>query len=294
MQTVDVTNPESDPTIDQGADTLLGRVFVDQGIIDEDDIEIIVKHARQKRLRFGEAARELKLISKEDLERAMAKQFNNPFLAEGEGGYPVELVAAFKPFSKKGQAIHKLRACLLQHWNSVEHRSLAVVGSSTHQGCSYIAANLAITFSQLGQRTLLVDADMQNAHLHQLFNINNNVGLSAVLAGRTSINFVAKKLPFFRNLSIVSAGAPPPNATELLGRKELNNVMMKLRKHFEIVIFDTPPLDSNSGAELIARACGDSIVVLRKDFTIIEDAKVLVDALRENKSDIIGAVMTNY
>jgi receptor protein-tyrosine kinase len=135
---------------------------------------------------------------------------------------------------------------------------------------------------------------MQNAHLHKLFHIKNNVGLSAVLAGRTSINFVVKKLPLFRNLSIVSAGAPPPNATELLGRKELKNIMSELHEQFEMVIIDTPPLKSNSGAEIIAQACCSSIVVLRKNFTFIEEAKILVDVLRENRSDIIGTVMTNF
>ena len=280
------------PTTEVGA--LLGRVLIDQGKLAEDDIETIVTHAREKKLRFGEAALGLRLITVDDLEHAMAQQFDYPFLTEGTGDYPDELVAAFKPFSPKGQALRDLRARLLQAWDSDKNRSVAIVAADVNQGCSYIAANLAVVFSQLGHKTLLVDGDMLNARLHKLFNLKNNVGLSAALVGRTPAKMVVRKLPHFRNLSIVSAGAPPPNVTELLSRRELNATVSELRAQFDIVIFDTPPMESNTGAEFIARACGESIVVIRKDHTYLQDAEELMDKLRNVKTNLIGTVMTNF
>ena len=147
----------------------LGQVLVDHGKIGERDIERILKYARKKRLRFGEAASRLRLVSHDDIERAMAAQFDYPYLEKGAGGYPSELVAAFEPFSKKGRALRILRAQLLSHWHSDENRTLAIIAPSQREGCSYIAANLAVAFSQLGQRTLLVDANLQHARQHKKF-----------------------------------------------------------------------------------------------------------------------------
>jgi receptor protein-tyrosine kinase len=274
---------------------LLGRLLVDQGKIENRDIPRIVKHARKKKLRFGEAAKDLKLISKTDLEHAMAEQFDYPFLKRGEGGLPKELVAAFAPFSKKGQALRNLRARLLQHWgDQYVHQALAIVGAAEDEGCSYIAANLAVVFSQLGQRTLLVDCDMRNGRQHDLFRIKNNVGLSAALMGRANIGQVIKRLTLFRNLYILPAGAAPPNVAELFGRRELSKVVGQLRDNFDIVIFDTPPASENSGADLVAAACGNALLVVRKNKTRVAEAEGLVDAVRATGGNIVGSVMNKF
>lgn len=272
----------------------LGQVLVDHGKIKERDIERILKYARKKRLRFGEAAARLRLISRTDLEHAMAAQFDYPYLEKGAGGYPAELVAAFKPFSPKGQALRILCAQLLLRWHSDQRKALAVVGSGYREGCSYIAANLAIVFSQLGHRTLLVDADMQNARQHKLFGIKNDVGLSAALVGRASFESVIKKMVLFRDLSILPAGAPPPNPAELLDRAELKDSMAWLRQQYEVVIFDTPPVTENLGIEAVATACGSALAVFRKDYTKLSDAESLVQAIRGSGADVVGSVMSNF
>ncbi len=291
-KTESVIEKEVNPSQEVAA--LLGRVLVDQGKLLDGDIERIVTHAREKRLRFGEAAKELGLINDEDLEHAMAEQFDYPFLTKGAGEYPDELVAAFRPFSPKGQALRDLRAHLLQTWDNDEHHSLAIVAADVNQGCSYLAANLAIVFSQLGHKTLLIDGDMLNARQHQIFKLNNNVGLSAALVGRTPISMVTRKLPLFRNLSVLSAGAPPPNVTELLSRRELTDIVGALSNQYDIVIFDTPPITTKTGAEFIAKACGDTIAVVRQDYTYLQDAEKLMDKLRMANSNVIGTVMTNF
>lgn len=273
---------------------LLGRLLVDQGRIKEADIEGILKYAREKRVRFGEAATRLHLISSQDLEHAMSAQFEYPYFEKGAGGYSSELIAAFDPFSTKGQALRILRAQLLLRWHSEGHRTLAVVGSHNREGCSYLAANLAIVFSQLGHRTLLVDADLQHARQHKLFGVKNDVGLSAVLVGRASHESVIKELALFRALSMLPAGAPPPNPGELLGRKELTDMIQKLRDQYDMVIFDTPVGSANFGAETVAGACGSALVVLRKNHSYLSDANSLIQAVRGTGAGVIGAVMTDF
>lgn len=277
------------------AGSLVGRLLIDQGKIDKKDIERIVKHARKRKLRFGEAAKDLKLISKMDLEHALAEQFDYPFLQKGEGSLSQDLVAAYQPFSRKGQALRNLRTRLMQQWGADgQHQALAVVGATDGEGCSYIAANLAIVFSQLGQRTLLVDADMLNARQHTLFNVQNNVGLSAVLLGRTSHEQRIKQLTLFRNLSILTSGAPPPNVTELLGRRELARLVETLRDHYDIVIFDTPPGTAHGGADLVAGACGNALIVLRQHSTGVAAAESLVNTVRSAGARVLGAVLNDF
>lgn len=273
---------------------LLGRLLVDQGRIKESDIESILKYAQEKRVRFGEAATKMRLISSHDLEHAMSAQFEYPYFEKGAGGYSSELIAAFDPFSPKGQALRVLRAQLLLRWYSEAHRTLAVVGSHKKAGCSYLAANLAIVLSQLGQRTLLVDADLQHGRLHKLFGVKNDVGLSAILVGRASLESVIKELPLFRALSILPAGAPPPNPDELLGRKELTDMIPKLRDQYDVVVFDTPPGSTNLGMELVAGACGSALVVLRKNSTFLSDASALMQAVRNEGADVVGSVMSDF
>ena len=170
--------------------SLIGLLLVQHGKIKNSDIERILAYARKKDMRFGEAAVKLRLISGVDLDRAIATQFDYPYLEKGAGGYSAigekELVAAFSPFSDKGQTLRVLRAQLLLHGISSERHALAIVGSQDREGCSFIAANLAVTFSQLGQRTLLIDADLQNGRQHKLFGVKNDVGLSAALVGHAS------------------------------------------------------------------------------------------------------------
>ncbi len=273
---------------------LLGQVLVDSGKLDHGDIERIVKYARDKKLRFGEAAKKLRLVSQHDIDNALARQFDYPVLDEGAGGYSSELVTAFKPFSEKSQAISNLRSKLLRYWQGEDKHALAIMGSHAKEGTSYLAANLAVVFSQLGHRTLLVDADLRAGRQHQVFNVPNKVGLSAVLVGRTPAESVIRSLPLFRDLSLLTAGAPPPNPAELLGRGELKAVVQSIQKDYDIVIFDTPAMISNHGAESVAAACGNVLTVVRKRQTRVADAQAMIDAVRSTGSVVVGSVMTSF
>jgi receptor protein-tyrosine kinase len=279
--------------------SMIGLLLVQQGKIKDRDIERILTYARKKNMRFGEAAVKLRLISSLDLDRAVATQFDYPYLEKGAGGYSAvgekELVAAFSPFSEKGQTLRVLRAQLLLHGISTERHALAVVGSQPREGCSYIAANLAVTFSQLGQRTLLIDADLQYGRQHKLFGIKNDIGLSAALVGHASFESVTRKLSLFRDLSFIPCGAPVPNPNELLGRPELQTAFASLREHYEVVIFDTAPLVKAIGAELVASLCGSALVVVRKDHTRLREAEAMMQHLRNRGDiDILGSVMNLF
>jgi chain length determinant protein tyrosine kinase EpsG len=187
-----------------------------------------------------------------------------------------------------------LRSQLILRWFSEGRKTLAVV--SPHAGCgsSYIAANLAVIWSQMGERTLLIDADLKHGRQHELFNVKNQVGLSNVLAGRGSMDSVIKPVPLFRGLSLLTAGAPPPNPGELLERKELKDIVERALEDYSVVIFDTPAMDNTNGWEFVASQCSDALLVIRKNKTQLSTATKMIKRIRSLNAEVVGSVLTDF
>ncbi len=272
----------------------LGLTLVDQGKIKPSNIKSILTFSQQHGVRFGEAAVELGLIQQKALDEALAAQFNYPYIDDKANKISKELVAAYAPFSRKGEALRALRSQLILSWFSEGRKTLAV--ASPHPGCggSYIAANLAVIWSQMGERTLLIDADLQNGRQHELFNVQNKIGLSSLLAGRGTLDSIIKPVPLFRDLSLLPAGAPPPNPGELLERKELGEILEKALDNFSMVIFDAPPVSSISGWEFVASQCTDALVVMRKNKTSLAAASKMIKKIRSLNTEVVGSVLTDF
>ncbi len=275
------------------ADSRLGQILLETGKIRDRDVEQILHLAKKKGLHFGEAAVKLKLTTRDDIEHALARQFQYPYLREGEGGFGKELVAAYKPFTPKVEALRVLRSQLMLRWFSAGHKSLAIVSAGRHEGRSYLAANLAVVFSQLGDRTLLVDADLKYPRQHQIFRLENSPGLSPTLVGRTSGKLVVCGIPQFKNLSVLPAGTPPPNPDELLARDELEQIRTQLIAEYDVVIFDTPAGATGGGAEIVASRCGGALMVARRNRTSLSDARAFTERLR-SRSEWVGSVLNRF
>ncbi|MCU7891743.1 MAG: AAA family ATPase [Candidatus Thiodiazotropha sp. (ex Ustalcina ferruginea)] len=274
---------------------LLGISLVDQGKIESKDIEKILSYSQKHMLRFGEAAVKLKLLTRQDLDEAIAAHFNYPYLGKEERDIPKELVAALRPFSAKGEALRTLRAQLTLRWFSKGKKTLAVVGSHGKSGSSYIAANLALVWSQLGDRTLLVDADLSCGRQHALFGVKNEIGLSSVLIGRSSLESAIKPLGSFSGLSLLPSGAPPPNPGELLERNNFSSILDSLREEYSVVLFDAPPvMNAGGGAEFVAARCEGALVILRKNRTPLSVASKSIDRIRSYDTEIVGSVLTDF
>ena len=152
----------------------LGAILVDGGQLKPEDAERVLQHQKENHLRFGEAAMRLGLISEADLQFALSRQFAYAYLRQIPGEARVlseELVSAFQPFSSRVEQLRAIRSQLMLRWfdRAEERQVLTIIGAERGEGRSYLAANLAIVFSQLGERTLLVDADMREPRQHFLF-----------------------------------------------------------------------------------------------------------------------------
>lgn len=278
-------------------DRSLGKILIDTGKLTPEGAERIVQYQKERGLRFGEAALKLKLISKRDLQYALSEQFDYDYLKEGEGDVSKELVAAYEPFSPQTEALRSLRSQLILRRIGSHHKTLVILSPEKGEGRSYIAANLAIVFSQLGENTLLIDADLRTPRQHDIFNLDNRTGLSSVLAGRAGLETI-QNVPSFDNLSVLCAGAAPPNPLELLSRTDFSRLLQGLADRYGVILIDTPPGEANADAQSITAQAGTAravaLMVIRKDHTSLKKAKRFLDNLKGTNVEVIGTVLNQF
>jgi chain length determinant protein tyrosine kinase EpsG len=269
----------------------LGGILASAGKLESDDIERVLDLQRARGLRFGEAALRLGLITREDLERAIARQYDVPHPA-GRGSAASELVIAYDPSHPSAEDVRALRTQLQIRWSgaAAAPRALAVVSPGGGEGRSYVAANLAVAFAQLGERTLLVDADLRAPRQHRIFGVTDRIGLSAALSGRAGREALAP-VADFGPLSLLPAGARPPNPQELLSRPAFAELLRELRDAFDVILFDTPPARLYADAQGVAFRAGSALVLARKDQTRLADVGDVIRDLGEAGARVMGTVL---
>jgi chain length determinant protein tyrosine kinase EpsG len=271
------------------ADRGIGRILLDAGKLEAGDAERALRLHKEKGIRFGEACVHLGLVTPADVDFALSRQFHYPYLQSGEASLAQELVAAYRPFSPQVESLRALRTQLLLRWFGPGRKMLAVVSPDRGDGRSYLAANLAIVFSQLGERTLLVDADMRSARQHRLFDLTNQYGLSALLNGRMH-GAAAERVAHFTDLSVIAAGATPPNPLELVSRAQFKDVLAKESESFDVVLIDTPAAETSADAHAIAARVGGALLLACEDGSRVEALSQLVSSIKSSRAEVVGCV----
>jgi chain length determinant protein tyrosine kinase EpsG len=273
-------------------DRSIGAILVATGRLSPDDAERIFNEQKRRKLRFGEVALALGLLTEADIQFALSHQFRYPYLQRGESRVSEAVVAAYNPFSSQVEALRAVRSQLVRRWfdGSNERRALAIVSPDHGEGRSWLAANLSVVFSQLGARTLLIDADLRHPSQHRLFGIDNRSGLSSILGARAAANVVFK-IPALHDLSILPSGPVPPNPQELLARPLLGRMLLQLANSFDVIVIDTPAASSFAESIAIATLAGGALVVSKQDQTRIRSLNELYASLRDAGAVITGGVL---
>lgn len=278
---------------DQDADNSIGKLLIESGKIQIHDVEKILRCQRDEGLRFGEAALGLGLINAEDLRYALARQYDYAYIPADSEEYSKELIAGYNPFSAESEVFRAVRSHLALRWFNREHKSLSIVSAGAGDGRSYFIANLGVVFSQFGERTLIIDADLRSSRQHQIFNIQNEIGLSSVLAGRVG-NAVVEEISTFPNLCLLPAGPEPPNPQELLGRSNFASLLDKLAQEFDVILIDTPAMEQCSDAKIIASRSRGALVMAKKGRTRVPMIKDCVTQLKAMGVEVAGSVLNTY
>ena len=274
-------------------DSNIGKLLLDLGKITPEDAERILRLQKAENLRFGDAALKLGLITEADIHQALSLQFDYPYLQANQAAFSKELVAAYQPFSPQVEALRALRSQLILRWFNEGNKSLAIISASSGDGCSNLAANLAVVFSQLGEHTLLVDANLRDPAQHKIFKLDEPRGLSDILVGRAGLDVVTK-IESFVDLTVLGAGTIPPNPQELLSRSAFTDFMNQAISHYDVVIVDTAPASETSDAQTVAGRCGGALLVSRLNETRMSDLENIRDQLVVTGVNIVGAVVNDF
>jgi receptor protein-tyrosine kinase len=291
----DLIPPAREPEEFEGGERTIGAILVGAGTLTRQDVERILELQRSKGGRFGEAGRALGLVEQRDIDFALARQFDYPYLRRGESRVSPSLVAAYEPAHPQVEALRALRSELMLHWfnDDAAHKSLAILSEARGDGRSHIAASLAVVLSQLGGRTLLIDADLRNPAQHSLFGLENRVGLSALLSGRAGAEAV-QRVPGLGSLSVLPSGAAPPNPQELLARPSFGVLLERLAEHVDFILIDTPPAAESADAQTVAARARAALFVARKNHTRLWRLQAISENIARTRTAVLGAVLNDF
>jgi receptor protein-tyrosine kinase len=276
--------------------TSIGAILVEAGRLSAAQAESIAHLQKEAGLCFGDAGVMLGMLSPADIDFALSRQYDYPYLTEATAAQVSnELVAALQPFSPQVESLRALRSELALRWFSIEEnsRALAVIGPQRGDGRSHLAANLAIVFSQLGERTLLIDADLRHPRQHELFDLVNGNGLSSVLSGRRQLDSI-QHVKHFPNLSILTAGPRAPNPQELLGRSGFSELLDGFDAEFDVVLVDTPAGNDFADAQTVCVLAGGAIMAVRRNHTSLGDANRMSTDLARHGVQMLGVVLNEF
>jgi chain length determinant protein tyrosine kinase EpsG len=286
-------HPVSKPSPLRGGDSSIGALLLASGKITPENAERVLRMQKELGIRFGEAALRLGLISEADIQQVLARQFDYPYLQEGEGKFASELVAAYQPFSPQMETLRAVRSQLMLRWFSLGRKALVVASVDSGDGASLFAANLAVVFSQLGESTLLVDANLRKPRQHEIFALEERQGLSDVLAGRAQQDAISV-IDSFVDLSVLGAGTLPPNPQELLSRPAFGALNTQLEERYDVVLYDVASVSSGSDAFVMGARVGGVLLVVRKNKTRLADIDAMREQLQRSGSEVVGSVLVDY
>lgn len=273
--------------------TRLGELLVSVGALGPAEIDQILAFQAKTGKRFGDAALALKLVTASEIQHALARQFEYPFVSAKESTLSQKLVMAFKPYDAYSENLRTLRSQLLMRWFGEHLSTLAITAPHRNAGCSSLVANLAICFAQLGERTLIVDADLRRPVQHELFGLDTEYGLCEVLQNRCSALEAIQRVGPFPTLSVLAAGTVAPNPQELLSRLPFRHALDQLSGHFDVILVDTPPILECADAQIISARAGGCLFVAKRHATTAAQASRAKTLLTESTTHILGSVIAD-
>jgi capsular exopolysaccharide synthesis family protein len=226
---------------------------------------------------------------------ASAKRRAGLLTAASSNGHDrrIELVAQHLPKSQVSEAFRALRTALLLSQPDRPPQVILVTSALPREGKTTAAANLAVTLAQLGDKTVLIDADLRKPGIGRLLNLGTGkyAGLSSYLAGVSSLDLVTVPHPAIPNLAAIPTGPLPPNPADLLSSHRLTDGIAELRTKYKFIVIDSPPVMAATDAVILSVQADGVLLVVRSGETPKEAFTRTRDLLTSVKSHLLGVVL---
>ena len=213
-------------------------------------------------------------------------------IALADGKSPRQRLAMVtQPRSAAAEAFRTIRTNLEHARGGGDARTIVVTSPGALDGKSTVAANLAVAFAQAGRRTILVDADLRDPSIHELFGLDNGVGLSDVLESEARGLRAVFRPSETPGLRVITSGPLPPHPAELLGTARARTVFDRLAADADMVVIDSPPTLASTDAALLATRADGVILVVAGGSTRRAETRAAEEALRRVGGAVLGVIL---
>ncbi|WP_040194957.1 CpsD/CapB family tyrosine-protein kinase [Clostridium culturomicium] len=199
------------------------------------------------------------------------------------------MIVEREPKSIAAESYRTLRTNIQYSSFDEDYKVIVITSSEPGEGKSITAGNLALSLAQGDKKVILIDCDLRKPSIHKKFKLSNTLGLSDVIVEKESVTNVGYK--YNKNLTVLTSGKIPPNPAEMLGSKAMTALLDALKKVFDYVIIDTPPVQAVTDAQILSAKADGTILVVRAEKTKKDSVHNSVGLLKKVNANIIGTVL---
>lgn len=205
----------------------------------------------------------------------------------------VSLVSVTDPSSVVAEQFRTIRTNIQFSAVDKKIQSLVVTSAEPSEGKSTVSSNLAVVWAKQNEKVLLIDADLRRPTAHRTFNLLNAAGLSSYLSNNAVYEEIIQETEV-PNLSVISSGPVPPNPAELLNSRHINTLIERLEDEYDIIIFDAPPINTVTDAQLLANKADGVILVVPQGIAEKGGVTHAVEQLNKVHAKVLGTVMNRF
>lgn len=192
------------------------------------------------------------------------------------------------------EAFKSMRTSLLFTTNSEKCPVFGIVSSYQSTGKSLISANLAIAFSLMNKKVLLMDCDMRKPVQHRLFSLHHGLGMSELLSNQCSVDEALTAIPEYENLTVITSGTIPPNPQELLASEHASKVMKELKERFDVIVIDFPPVSVVADAMAMSKEVTGYVFIVRAGVSDGPEVVRSIDAMKQMNCNVLGVALNGF
>jgi len=209
----------------------------------------------------------------------------------GEEEFPeikeIELINHHYPKFFVSEDYRTIRTSILLSHADAPPKTIVFLSAMPKEGKSTTVANMAVAFSQLEEKVLVVDSDLRKPRLHRIFKVKNGTGLSSYLIGKASLEEAIQKTSI-KKIWLMPSGLIPPNPAELLNSKKMKELMDEVKEKFDVILFDTAPVLAVIDSVIVSSLADSTIFIVKADKTTRKPFLNAIEELRRAKARIIG------